>query len=118
MATYALTFETITPESAEHGDAAARGFAREPTPIKPTRTYTMLLADRICLRAAINEARNHGAVHSSSGAHIDEHTSFYQAYAQAGTDDEFRTGALTYYCAHFGGVTASSMRRIARLLAR
>jgi hypothetical protein len=117
MATFALTYEIITPESAEYGDAAERGFAIDPTPITHTRVYSRLYQDRIGFREAIDTAREHGATHPNSDRHVDRHTWFYQAYAEAGTAEEFRTGALTYYCAHFDGVTDSTMRRIARLLA-
>jgi len=103
--TYSLTFDVVTPESAAAGDCAEFGFEREP--IELGREFG--LAD------AIREARRNGCASRDAEIHAPMgRASFYSADGET----DYRTGAETRRCAHFSGMTESTLRRIARALVR
>lgn len=99
-----VTFETVTPECAEIGDAAARGYVHpnggtdELELVDDVAAYGFTLAEAV---------RTMG--------HVDD---CGQWFAETGSDRcNYRTGAVTTYSLHPPrGVTPSSYRRIARAL--
>ena len=94
MPKFSVTFEVVTHESAEHGDAAERGY----------------IDQDIGLREAIGHMN--GACEASD-SHIQPGTWF----AEIDGRECYRTGARTYHSLHPPRtVTQSSVRRIARLL--
>jgi hypothetical protein len=101
--TIAITFETVTPESAEHGDFAETGFELEPRPY-----------ERGDLKAY---GRAEFISEPSSYPTIDASTWFTQG--QCDQDRAyFERGEETRLSLHLGNVTTASMRRVARYLAR
>lgn len=90
--TVGVTYDVVTPESAEHGDFADSGWTVEKEP------HT--------LRDALSVLRRYGPYDSVSDTY--NGVSMYESDA----DVDFRTGAATRYCVHIEG----SSRNIARLL--
>lgn len=89
--TVSMTYDIVTPESAEEGDVAEAGYEWRPGEIT-VREALRLMAD-------------------NRGGYIDNGDgSFY--CPEALTD--YSTGEVTSYAIHFGGVTPSSLKRIAR----
>jgi hypothetical protein len=109
MPTYALTYDVITPESAERGDIAESGFEREPVEIKRGSEFS--LAD------AIREARFEGCEQTGDIDTADfdrREISLYSDYDVV----SYRTGAEKSHCAHFKGFTPSTLRRIVRAITK
>jgi hypothetical protein len=99
-----VTYELITPESAEHGEAAERGFELE----------------NASLRDAIGAATG-SSYHAEADCYpvnsncVPTWFTFYQH--EAGTAHEFETGELTNRSLHIPeSVTVASRLRIAKLL--
>ena len=94
MAAFNVTYETITPESAEHGDAADRGFTRE----------GVSLAEAL---AAIGFGRR------DRGGFEDNDRWF----STADPDRDYREGSETYYAIHPPEtITPASYARVRRIL--
>lgn len=100
-----ITFETVTPDSAENGDAEARGYLHPNggrdslDAMGPLEAYAFTLA---------------GAVRFHLG-HVEDCGRWF---SESGADRcDYKTGAVTQYSLHPPeNVTPSSYRRIARAL--
>ncbi len=91
-----VTYEVITPESAEHGDAEDRGFE---------------LKD-CSLREAIDYMCGEGGIEGNSS--VPEYCNWITAYK---ADYDYETGAETSYSLHFpDNMTVSSRIRVMRLV--
>jgi hypothetical protein len=98
-----ITYEIVTPESAEHGDAEERGFHLEDISFGEA----MGELDNLGLRGAHCEA-------DSCPLSIDCPPRYF--YFTEGTEN-YETGAFTYYALHLPRhVTPASRMRLARLL--
>ena len=97
MLKFNVTYETITPESAEHGDTADAGF----------------LAENVSLREAID-----GLGYGEAGVEANEYPVFDPRWITAyRTDEDYRTGEVENRSLHFPDtMTASSKLRVCRLL--
>ena len=100
---FAITFEDMTPESAEQGDAEARGFEYEDTDIKTATSYL----------------RNMGAL----GCHCEADSSPISAerpprwFTFYNVEEDYRTGRVRSMSLHLPrNVTGSTAMRIARLV--
>lgn len=100
---FAITYETVTPESAEHGDAAEHGWIINGQ------------GSRVTLGDCFWALRNAGAI----GCHVEASEypvreprwlTFYKV------NEDYATGAETSWSLHFPETaTAATRRRIARL---
>lgn len=100
---FAITYETVTPESAEHGDAAERGWIINGQ------------GSRVTLGDCFWALRNAGAI----GCYVEASEypvreprwlTFYKV------NEDYATGAETSWSLHFPETaTAATRRRIARL---
>lgn len=97
-ATYSITYDVTTPESAEQGDYAEYGFEVEPTPLEPGD-----------LRRLIGEFRR--AVEASSS-----HPRPGDWWTEHDGSIDLRTCAETRRSLHIDGITAATFRRIDRAL--
>ncbi|MGX5776989.1 hypothetical protein [Methylorubrum zatmanii] len=100
-----ITFETVTPESVEHNDAAARGYVH-PNGGRDDLDLMGDVADyAFDLRSAVRFVGENATF--DCGRWFD--TTWH--------DDDFRTGAETRYSLHPPrDITASSYARLARVL--
>jgi hypothetical protein len=85
----AVTYDIVTPESAEDGTAAASDYAVSPEPMR--------------FREALETLTEYGPYHHDDGEN------FYASDAQI----DYRTGESTHYAVHLAG----SAKDIARLVA-
>jgi hypothetical protein len=100
---FSITYEIVTPESAEHGDAEERGFHLEGLSFGEVMAEIRSLG----LRGAYCEA-------DSCPVTIDCPPRWF-TYAEG--IENYETGARTYYAVHLPRhVTPASRMRIARLL--
>lgn len=102
MARFNVTYEIVTPESAEEGDAAERGFVIEDVPLRTAIMHVQA--------TRTNEVDGVSAIEpSSSGLAFD--------WITIVNGMEFTTGATESRSLHIpNAVTPSSRVRIARLL--
>ncbi len=97
--TYSITYEVITPESAEVGDAAERGYLVDPTQYQ--------LGD---LREILSNAQSYGIV----GTTRNNLTGWF---CSINPQRDHRDGSETYYSLHFDNdMTGSSFSRVGKLL--
>ncbi len=98
MNKFSVTYETITPESAEIGDCEDRGY----------------IAEDVTLREAIGEL-NGAAVEPSCYPFDADYP--YTWFSTVDGDTDYRTGAVEYRSLHLPkNLTPSTRARIARLL--
>lgn len=105
-----VTYEIITPESAEHGDAAERGFVLD-------NGWHELLPDDVCGPGA-------GKIMAACGMRLREAANLVGCVEDCGawfceSDDRqnYRTGEATRYSLHPPeNITAASYRRLRRVL--
>lgn len=102
MATFSMTYDIVTPESAEHGGVAESGFHIETIKLGSKGREHNEMSLSTAIRLARNEYCN---VDNGNG-------SFYSN----GGDMNYRTGSETSYAVHFDGLTPSTLKRVARLL--
>ena len=97
MDRFSVTFETITPESAEFGETASAGY----------------LAENVSLGEAIDIMGT-----GQNGIEADSWPVYYPRWFTAyTTNEDYHTGETENRSLHIpDGVTAASRRRIARLL--
>jgi len=100
MISIGIAFETITPESAEYGDAENRGWYQEPTSYR-----------RGDLRAALSTMRDHGYIEASSSPFFPRNA-WWTAYG----DPDVYTGEVENLSLHVRNATPSTMRRIHHIL--
>lgn len=124
MIAIAFTYETITPESAENGETADRGFydlhgwrysmnnPKTHKDIKKNPEDYANVWEPGKLKDALKSAKSLG-IYQPSDSNVQQHTWF----SSVDPDINFRTGEQTLYNLHINGVTASTKKRIARLLA-
>ncbi len=115
---FRLTFEVITEESAQHGDAARRGFLPRSGDI-PARSYTPANPHRFTLREAVEVMQRHNSGHApleADSSHVSE-TRPPRWLTVRGESESFpgMPDALGVSL-HLGGISAASAYRIARLL--
>jgi hypothetical protein len=97
MLKFNVTYETITEESAEHGDTADAGF----------------LAENVSLREAIDDLGCGGEGMEANEYPVSD-PRWVTAYR---TDEDYRTGEVENRSLHFpDNMTASSKLRVCRLL--
>lgn len=110
MRAFYVTFDTVTPESAEHGDSADRGFVTADdievstvdSPVGPA-FEPIKAAYALTLREAVKLV---GCMENSGWW-----------FTEVDGRDDYRTGANTVRAFHFpDNVTRSSYNRLARLL--
>ena len=115
MITIDFTYQTVTPESAEHGDFDEHGFILPGMWKFPTKydndgklidNYTRVAWERGNLAGFIDFARSLGI---TANADADW---FYSV----DPDIDYQTGSETQYAMHIDGATPSTINRIARLL--
>ena len=104
MITIDFTFQTITPESAEHGDFDSAGFITCGYWKYDTDNYDRQRWKLGDLAHYINFARSLGIVSDGD--------SFYSV----DPDCNYQTGEDTFYGMHIDGITAATEARIHRLL--
>jgi len=104
MITIDFTFQTVTPESAEHGDFDSDGFITQGYWKYDSNDYDRQQWKLGDLSSFISFAQSLGI--RSDG------DSLYSA----DPDIDYRTGESTIYGMHLAGVTASTEARIHRLL--
>lgn len=111
MPRFHVTYETVTPESAEHGEVDARGF------YQPGGWKTDDAGDGMSLRDACRLIQQFkGYEPSDSRATVEGNP---RVWFTSGADQDYRTGAETTYSIHPPrNTTAASARRLARLLCR
>lgn len=118
MATYAFTYSTVTPESAEHGDHADHGYydprgwkysMNDPDTDKDIRDnrddYVHTVRHYGELAEVIRQARRLGICEDSGNW-----------FSSVDPDCNYQTGEDTFYSLHIDGVTPSTYARIARAL--
>lgn len=101
-ARFSVTYELVSDESAQHGDAFERGYA----------------AEGVCLRDALAElhATRSARVDSPLGVALDSHPCTRPRAVYVHNGMEWDTGVFETRALHIpDNVTASSARRIARL---
>ena len=99
MPQFFVTYEIVTPESAEHGEAAERGF------VQPGNWRTEDRGEGMSLREALRLA----SPQEDCG----------RWWSEVDGCDDYRTGANEVRCIHPPrGITAASYNRISRLLLR
>lgn len=100
MSGFSITYEVITPESAEDGDIADSGFLVEDV------TFREAMDELRWYRGAYVEADSY-----ATAPHRARWFTFYNA------DEDYSTGAVTNYSLHLPKhITDASRMRIARLL--
>ena len=107
MITFDFTYETVTPESAEHGDAADQGFIMPGLWKFDPDQYERQKWNPGDLAGIINFAQSLG-IYADEGAI----NSFYSV----DPDINYRTGDHQNYAMHIAGITPATFERIARLL--
>jgi hypothetical protein len=91
--TRCVTYDTVTPESAEHGDVAACGFSTEP--------------ETVTLREAVEDIRRAGVAYVEAT---------YNGLRVSHLDElDYRTGEVTTETTHLT-CPPSTARRVARLI--
>lgn len=99
---FAITYEIVTPESAEHGDADERGYIIEDTDLRD--------AIQLLHRTRTNRVDGVSAIEPDSSPCV------RPRWVTLTNGMEFETGAVESRSLHIPDtVTASSARRIARL---
>lgn len=88
---YSITFETITPESAEHGDYHDAGF--------------MVEEEEADLRTVIENAQSYGICEDSG-----------DWFSSVDPSHNYYTGEEIFYSLHLKGITPSTYNRIKKLL--
>ena len=125
MATYAFTYQTVTPESAEHGDYDDHGFydpnggwkfsLNDPDTAEHVQSdrheYEHTVLHYGELKHAIEQAQHLG-ICEASDSHIGTGTWF----TSIDPDVDYATGEDTTYSFHVRGVTRATMKRIHRAL--
>jgi hypothetical protein len=97
---FSITYETVTPESAEHGEAEDAGFYLQELTFSEAWSYL----------------RNLGAIgcHCEADSYPIRNPSWFTFYQ---VDENYATGEVTSYALHVPSqVTESSRMRIARAL--
>ncbi len=110
-----ITYETTTPESAEHGDFAEHGWYMPggwEYPLQDNDGHHEDVLDQA--RAGDFDMTIRDAIEAAKwmGGWIDCGSWF----STCSPDEDYQTGEDTYYSLHPEGVTPSTYRRIARLL--
>ena len=109
MITLCFTYDVVTPESAEDGDVAERGFYESggwQYQVPGTGdVYEKPVWKPGKLRCFIKTARDLGCAGDCG-----------RWFESGGEDTDYRTGETTSYAAHIEGCTRSTYARIARLL--
>ena len=106
MITIDFTYQTVTPESAKHGDFDSHGFITSGHWKYDVDNYERQQWKLGDLASFIDFARSLG-ICTNEGADW-----FYSV----DDDINYRTGETTQYAMHIDGVTASTYNRIARLI--
>ena len=101
-----FTFQTTTPESAEHGDFAEHGFITPGLWKYTVEDYERTVWKLGDLRGLIDFARSLGICETEGAS---------WAYS-VGSDIDYSTGEETTYAMHIDGMTVSTKDRIYRLL--
>ena len=97
MPRFSVTYDIVTPESAEHGDTAENGF----------------ISSRVRLRDAVADFLRGRTRHRDSGNGVEDQGDWFANYHGM----EFKTGAYeTRYLFPPHNVTPASYARLARLL--
>lgn len=105
---FTVTYDVVTPESAEYGDAAERGFA------SPGGWKQEDRPEPVTLREALRAAGSRGGGPSRRGYGFEDCGRWF---ATVDADQDYRTGEETTYAIHPPkGITPSSYRRVSRLL--
>ena len=104
MITLGVTYETVTPESAEQGDVADTGWHLERETWKPG-----------LLREFLTPLLRHH-VEPSESPGISQRTCWTAYNTNEGTREYYETGAEQSLSFHISGATLSTMRRIHRIL--
>ena len=104
MITIGITYSVVTAESAEHGDYDRTGWERETETWKPGK-----------LREALETMIEHGHIEASCWPFQLDHA-WWTAYDSGGTRAYFELGEEKELGLHIDGATASTMRRIHKLL--
>ena len=111
MLNWTMCYEIITPESAEHGDAAENGYYQNGGWQHPIKTVDWerdkdALTTFGTVTELIRQAQDLGCQ-----AHPDADWLY-----SIDPDPDYRTGENTYYSIHFTGVTDATRNRIEKLL--
>ena len=104
MITIDFTYQTVTPESAEHGDFDSSGFITPGMWKYEVSNYDRVEYERGDLAGLIDFARSLGIMSDGD--------SFYSV----DPDENYQTGESTTYGMHIDGMTAASEARIHSLL--
>lgn len=95
---FSITYEIVTPESAEHGEAEEQGYVLE----------------SVTLSEAMSELRQHRGCYVEADGYPVREPRWFTFYE---TSTDYRTGAVTSLSLHLPrDITPSSARRIARLV--
>lgn len=100
---FSITYETVTPESAEHGEAEAQG----------------VYMDNMLFNEAMSYLRNLGAIgcHCEADSYPLSTSCPTRWFTFYDVDTNYATGEVTSYALHIpNNVTPSSRMRIARAL--
>lgn len=103
MITIGMTYEIVTPESAERGEADEYGWHLEKQEWCPGLLHEYL-------------EHMEGCQVEASSSEIDEHTWWTAYRANDGTREYYETGAELSLSLHVEGATLSTMKRIDKLL--
>ena len=102
MRTYSITFDVVTPESAEHGDFAETGYIVKDRPI-------VIDEDCDAITAAVKLIQDNCGHVEASCSTIDRYTSWIQS--DGGMD--YSTGAETRHNVHLEGYSDAEMVAVA-----
>jgi hypothetical protein len=106
MSKFLITYEVVTPESAEHGDTAENGYLMPGGWRQPVETVEMD-RDREALEFNLRSAVNYLGCVEDAGSW----------FVEADGRDNYRDGSNTRYSLHPPkNITPSSYGRLARLL--
>ena len=95
---FSITYETVTPESAEDGDYAESGF----------------LAEGVTFREVMDELRWYRGGYAEADCYPVHNP---RRFTFVGADEDYSTGAVTSYSLHLPEhITPASRMRIARLI--
>lgn len=125
MITFAFTYSTVTPESAEHGDHADHGYVvdgwkfsmnddeirEDMINVNPEAYREEWKAGSGLLTHLIKVARGYGICEAS-----DSSIGIGTWFSSTDPEQNYQTGEDTTYSFHVDGVTLSTLRRICRLL--
>ncbi len=107
MITVDFTYQTVTPESAEHGGFDSHGFIEPGMWKHDVDDYERNEWERGDLAGLVSFARSLG---------IQQHPDADLFYSADYTVTDYCTGESTQYAMHIAGATPATVQRIARLL--